>query len=551
MRELYPSVPAYATLGTMSPTDLLPIPSGQLAGDTPAWFDRMFSFCDLMETFLSDLSTPTRVSGMPFGKLAAEGFLSIDTYALPVRDILPVDFQLTPIGNSPSDWGSGPGWWFSKDEGTVELSTNGKPVNWACVDTFGEGSIRLRTGTYDSGWLPTSSWAREVHFPTSASLITIEIAANQVWKGVNSVALGLAQYRSSGEYIFQAGTNTRLDVEAQPRGTTAKITWGPTIDGPWSDVPSSDPDEFPVTLAGTTVMGVSSNLSTLLTMIPNLTMGSELWLGPNSYLFECSMNRSLIDNSAQPNSYQSWEALPPSSIYRGICSTASNTIDGIRVNLGEAPLGMSYHLSWFLYAPTEVTLRFAYEGQTYSSAGSETISYLGNAAGDDMLFSMYLNRGKVTPGTEVEMTLPRGVSQFDLYGQVRNGASPGDRYSLHLGLTTSTISDTGVVGWYAVRVPYIESFSAPSRGHDNGLTNPSFHTTDTQLITTVNAGWSRVIESPWGGPDTSYIPGVGLIHNPQVAKLGLLRIPNQSRSYAKVSLWGGEYTPLVRKVSRR
>lgn len=548
MRNFYPTVPAFATSGTLTKADLQPVASGTPAGDVPVWFGRVESMLDALETFLDGYETPTRTGTMGINRLAAEGFLSVDTYTLPVKDISPVTFSISPVGESRDNSGVGPGWYFSKEVGTVELNTTNRPVNWVVVDTFGEGSIRLRTGGYDSGWLP-SSWSREIHFPTSASLITIDVTNDLSLKGFSNIGLGLAQYSPTKEYITQVGA-AKIEEEVVPKGTKVDIQWGATETGPWESFPPSEIEEYGVSLTASTVMLVGSNLSASLSSIPTLPMGTELWIGQNGYLFECLLNRSVSDLVPQANSAQAWDSLPQAHIYRGICSATSSLNDGVRMRMVEVPEGTRWHMSWVFYSPLDVSLSMELKGETYVASSAETVTYYGSSAGDDMLFSFYINNGRVTVGNPTNISIPRGVSKFDIYGEVKADTQPGDQYSLHVGLIPATIDTIGVTRWYATTAPFVETYSQPARHHNNGLESPTFHITEGEMITTVNAKPSRIVECGWNGPDFT-LGSNGVVHNPTIAAQALLRLPNLSKTYAKIGLWGGDTTPVVRKSVRK
>jgi len=384
----------------------------------------------------------------------------------------------------------------------------------------------------------------------------VEVTGTQRWKGLSNISLGLAQYQSIGTYTLQMTPATKLEIETTPPGTTARVQWGSTVDGPWQDNPSTSADEYPITLSGITVMNVASNLGISLASVPTLPMGTELWMGENGVLFECLLNRVVSDLSPQPNTPYGWEALPQEQIYRGICSAAfsgspGGPTSGLRIYMDELPQGSRFHVSWLLYSPSDTPLSFGYGAWTYDASSTTWIEYLGNSAGDDMEVNLFVNRSKLSLSSTMGVTIPSGVAQFDIYGEIKNSTGAGDKYCINVGLTAASIQTQGVLRWYATKAPLVTDFSAPSRGHDSGLSRPTSQLTDTDLITTVRGGLSQIIESSWKGPDDTLVANHLVLHNPTVAAQGLLRIPSLSRSYGLVQLRGGTSTPTVRKVVRR
>lgn len=488
------SVPQFKYDEVLAPKDLRQLQFDQNAGDTPNWFLRVGNALDALEEFIATHERPTRVSVLPQERASS---FTTEAITLPVKGLTVAPYTLSLVGTK---WEEGPGWGYTNEVATVELAHEG--ANWAAVDTFGSGSVRLLTDSYDSGWL-TTDWTREIHFPLTTSTITIQMDSPNQWKGFSDISLGIVQYTESAEVITQG----IAEVELTPTGTEVTMNYGTKSTGPFGprkdDFESQPIELVPIQVMNTLNLGCTTNLP--------INNGSYLFVGKNAYNFELITEDISRIDPLKTNSPEGWLDTPQEVPYRGIITIPTSPVLVLKK-------GDRFRFRCTFETLDQLVKNF---GFTYKVTTPVEYTFTGDDPTHPISIAYYLNGTKVNKSFKTA----KGVNTVEIYGECKVDTS-----------ATFTLTND-LETWYAKQLPLRQKFVPPASGYENGLTDPFFQVIDMTLITTISGLSANLIESSWVGPNK--------MHLVSAATSALLVTP-KNYPYVKIQMYGGEKTPVVR-----
>lgn len=499
-----PTVPQHIHTEEIRSKDFDPLYVGKSGEDTPYWFMRVDNTLSSLENFLDELGSPTRVSVLAHERVA--GYKS-ESVTLPIKDAIPTEFTITKLGDN---WQEGDGWGFREENAEVVLDQKG--ANWASIDTFGKTTVRLIAENFDSGWLETEG-TREIHFPNTTSPVTIQFSSNNDWTGYSNISLGVVSYLNTYETTVEGSVESTYI----PEGTGLEISYSTSPKGPWAKKLTERLQTSNHTLVPMTVVAASS---LGMYIEKKIVPGSELLMGHNREILEIILADTKPLGIPGQTTTQAWDLIPDEMIYRGFIAATRYTDSkptGVGLTMNYLPKGAKFKVSWIVEVDSEITVVPKVSGLLGST------KFNGSHATDPVHLKLIVNGTALTS----KVILTPGLNEVVLLGTVMANGNYG-----------FNVKDLPGTKYYALRVPMIQSFIKPSTGMDCGIGEPSFQVLGNELITSISAYQSRIIEGP-------PVLVNGLLHDPNQAKSCTLRVPSKN-SYIKIVMTGGHDTPVVR-----
>lgn len=525
MRTWHPSVPKEEVPATL---DTPLAKSGATAEAVPVWLAAVEEGLSKLLTDVRSMPEPTRVSRVSVQQMASDGRLTHEVYNLPAESSTRIASIIRPVTQGIP--GSVAGQWWASDGTAVLGIIPGSEINRILIGTFGESQVRIQSAQFDTSWL-NCSWDRAIPIQATSSPLTLSVQSSKGWAGVSSLATEKVLYQKSALITLGTVERSSISVEAAPSGTSVDVEWAESLTSIWFSTDKTSTTEEEVILSVD-----EDNLHT--TLSRTLAEGTTIFLGRNGWTFESYSGKLIVDDHPAPGHESGgpgvWDQVDARVIRRGIVSFSSGGQEVI--SIPDAPEGLSWRARAYLFCLDE-------------SEGS----YQLNKSDQDQI-SVVVNQSRLTLSSDGTYTIrfKPGLNLLELYG--RHYGSSGD-----INIIVGTSADRDVSGqslssyrgyhyvqfWYAAMASLGTSWPRTAWAQDAGLTRPTAAQRDGKVRTSVAAYTGVDPSLPWKGQSSYSNYG----HDPDIAKLALIRGPAFAKKVARIRLSGGPGASPIVKVS--